>query len=182
MMTAGALAPCSAYPSPLWGGWREAPGGGSARQCAKNPFAEAALHPSHRSLRSRCATLPTRGRDKQELTEKVIACEGAFRKDFLWPTKSLGRFENVSRRRKSSCGKLREMKASVFIFGDRHRSATTSSISFRFGLGLLSKQMEVGTECRRAFDRIRLATPFCDRKAFEFFDSGIPTLIVILPA
>jgi hypothetical protein len=53
------------YPSPLWGGWREAPGGGSARQCANNFFAEAAPHPSHRSLRSRCATLPTRGRDKK---------------------------------------------------------------------------------------------------------------------
>src|SRR5229473_5113105 len=58
----------SLNPSPLWGGSAERSGGrggGSARQCANNHFPQAAPHPSHRSLRSRCATLPTRGREKR---------------------------------------------------------------------------------------------------------------------
>jgi len=48
--------------SSLWGGAKR-PGGGRAINvkylaCGTNP------HPSHRSLRSRCATLPTSGRDE----------------------------------------------------------------------------------------------------------------------
>jgi hypothetical protein len=43
------------------------------RQCANISFAEAAPHPSHRSLRSRCATLPTRGRDKQSSRAHAFA-------------------------------------------------------------------------------------------------------------
>jgi hypothetical protein len=43
------------YPSPLWGGWlAEGQSGGVARTYMKHP------HPSHRSRRSRCATLPTK--------------------------------------------------------------------------------------------------------------------------
>src|SRR5713226_2306540 len=54
----------SLNPSPLWGGSAERSGGrggGSARQCANNHFAEAAPHPT--GLRP--ATLPTRGREKR---------------------------------------------------------------------------------------------------------------------
>ena len=39
MMLGVRLQHLGGHPSPLWGGWRAAPGGGSARQCAENLFA-----------------------------------------------------------------------------------------------------------------------------------------------
>jgi hypothetical protein len=51
-------------PSHLWGGWREAPGGGSARKCAKTSLPETPPTRHIGSLRSRCATLPTASREE----------------------------------------------------------------------------------------------------------------------
>ena len=50
----------------LWGGWREAPGGGSARKCAKTSIGE--VTPARHIVRSAhdVTSLPTRGRDKKE--------------------------------------------------------------------------------------------------------------------
>jgi hypothetical protein len=46
--------------------------------------------------------------------------------------------------------KLRELKRSAIISGDKHRSGITSSTSFRSDTDSLSKQTAVSTECPTA--------------------------------
>jgi hypothetical protein len=53
-------------------GWRVAPGGGSPRNCAKYLCQRGYPQPSNRSLRSRCATLPTSGRDEDRRCGRTV--------------------------------------------------------------------------------------------------------------
>jgi hypothetical protein len=71
------------FPSPLWGGWREAPGGGSARKCAKTSLPETPPTRHIGSLRSRCATLPTasQGREKRQRVRRHTASRGRDKKE-----------------------------------------------------------------------------------------------------
>jgi hypothetical protein len=75
--------------------------------------------------------------------------------------------------------KLRELKTLGFHFRRQAPIDRYIATSFRSDLDSLSKQMAVSTECRRAPGRIKFAMPFCSRRASEFFDSGIRTLMPI---